>query len=168
MVEQRNSKGVGFTMPEDKNGSSRRSSQSSMPASLKSPRTARFAEATTVDSPIDGGASKSPFADPPAKVNNQPSVSDLGFGYVADNDASRHVTAPEPAHVPGAPATPASPLKSAMKAPGTPARNANPLSPTFREEQILEKHEHKTEEENAKDLVSRHSLTPETCGSIMC
>lgn len=155
MVEQRNSKGVGFATPEDKNGSSRRSSESSLPASLKSPRTARFAEATTIDSPVDGGASRSPFADPPAKVNNQPSIADLGFGYVADNEASRHVTAPEPAHTSGVPATPASPLKSAMKVPGTPARTINPLSPTFREEQILEKHEESTEKENAKDLVSR-------------
>lgn len=157
MVEQRNSKGVGFAMPEGNNGSSRRSSQSSLPASLKSPRTARFAEATTVDSPVDGGAPKSPFSDPPAKVNTQTSVADLGFGYVTDNDASRHISMPQHAHAPGAPATPASPLKSAMKSPGTPARTINPLSPTFREEQILEKHEESTEKENAKDLVSRHA-----------
>lgn len=41
-----------------------------------------------------------------------------------------------------------------MKVPGTPGRKIdNPLSPTFREEQILEKHEEKTEKEQAKDLV---------------
>ncbi|KAK2768759.1 hypothetical protein FQN54_000615 [Arachnomyces sp. PD_36] len=149
MVPQRNSRGVGFAMPENNNSSSRRSSTSSIPASLKSPRAARFAEATTVDSPVDGRAPKSPFSDPPAKINNQPSIADLGFGYVADNDASRHVTAPDTAHVPP---TPASPLKSALRVPGTPARTLNPLSPTFREEQILEKQEEKTEAENAKDL----------------
>ena len=48
--------------------------------------------------------------------------------------------------------TPNSPLKSALKVPGTPGR-LNPLSPTFKEEQILEKSEEKTEKENAKDLV---------------
>lgn len=56
--------------------------------------------------------------------------------------------------------TPASPLKSAMKVPGTPGRRIdNPLSPTFREEQILEKHENMTDKENARDLVSlsKHS-----------
>lgn len=51
------------------------------------------------------------------------------------------------------PLTPGSPLKSAMKIPGTPGRRIdNPLSPTFREEQILEKHEELTEKEQAKDL----------------
>lgn len=52
------------------------------------------------------------------------------------------------------PLTPGSPLKSAMKIPGTPGRRIdNPLSPTFREEQILEKEEQDTEKEQAKDLV---------------
>lgn len=51
------------------------------------------------------------------------------------------------------PMTPASPLKSAMRIPGTPGRRFdNPLSPTFREEQVLEKHEETTEKEQAKDL----------------
>jgi hypothetical protein len=50
--------------------------------------------------------------------------------------------------------TPKSPLKSAMKVPGTPARKFdNPLSPTFREEEILEKREFDTEKQQAKDLV---------------
>jgi hypothetical protein len=51
--------------------------------------------------------------------------------------------------------TPRSPLKSAMRVPGTPARKIveNPLSPTFREEDILEKREQATEKEQAKDLV---------------
>ena len=46
------------------------------------------------------------------------------------------------------------PLKSAMKAPGTPARHLdNPLSPTFREEEMLEKRELSTDAEQARDLV---------------
>ena len=53
------------------------------------------------------------------------------------------------------PLTPNSPLKSALKPPGTPGRLANPLSPTFQEEQILEKREEHTDKENAKDLVGR-------------
>jgi len=77
----------------------------------------------------------------------QAQPSDIGFGYIANNDPSRHVEVPM---------TPASPLKSAMKIPGTPGRRIdNPLSPTFREEQILEKHEDLTEKEQAKDLVCK-------------
>jgi hypothetical protein len=76
---------------------------------------------------------------------SQPHVTDVGFGYVAENDASIHVSHP--------PLTPASPLRSALKSPGT-ARTLNPLSPTFREEVNLEKQEKKTEKENARDLVS--------------
>ncbi|KKY28085.1 hypothetical protein UCRPC4_g00665 [Phaeomoniella chlamydospora] len=63
-----------------------------------------------------------------------PKPSDVGFGYIADNSASP-------------------PLKSALKTPGTAGRMLNPLSPTFREEQILEKEEEKTEAQNAKDLT---------------
>lgn len=51
--------------------------------------------------------------------------------------------------------TPKTPLKSAMRVPGTPARKfENPLSPTFREEDILDQREKHTEKEQAKDLVS--------------
>ncbi len=77
--------------------------------------------------------------------------SDVGFGYMSDNQASKHSSY---AGV-EVPLTPASPLKSALKPPGTPARFANPLSPTFHEEQILDKHEEKAEKQNAADLVSR-------------
>lgn len=77
--------------------------------------------------------------------------SDVGFGYMADNQASKHSSY---AGV-EVPLTPNSPLKSALKPPGTPGRLANPLSPTFQEEQILEKHEEHTEKENAKDLVRK-------------
>ncbi len=53
------------------------------------------------------------------------------------------------------PLPPKSPLKSALKVPGTPGRQLeNPLSPTFREEQILEKREADADRDNARDLVS--------------
>jgi hypothetical protein len=74
--------------------------------------------------------------------------SDIGFGYIADNTATRHV------EIQVGPIGPASPLKSAMKVPGTPGRRIdNPLSPTFREEQILEKSEELNEKQQAQDLV---------------
>lgn len=117
------------------------SSSSSSEGSLKVPRTPRFAEATSVHSPVDNGAS--PFADPP--VNAQASDSqpgDVGFGYIS-NSGSEHESI----------RMPKSPLKSAMKVPGTPGRMLNIMSPTFREEEILEKREMETEKEQAKDIV---------------
>ncbi|KAL2049758.1 hypothetical protein ABVK25_009981 [Lepraria finkii] len=130
----------------------RTSSSSSSALSIKTPRTARFAEATSVNSPIDPStAGGSPFADPPVTTRHlmpQPQPSDVGFGYMADNTASKHSSY---AGV-DVPLTPNSPLKSALKPPGTPGRLANPLSPTFREEQILEKQEDHTEKANAKDV----------------
>lgn len=130
-----------------------RTSSSSSGSSLKIPRTPRFAEATTVHSPIEQSEdSRSPFADPPRSQSYmaQSQPSDIGFGYISQNDPSRHSQG-VPVEIP---ATPASPLKSAMRVPGTPGRRIdNPLSPTFREEQILEKHEELTEKEQAKDLV---------------
>ena len=75
----------------------------------------------------------------------QAQPSDIGFGYISQNDSARQAEVP---------LTPGSPLKSALKVPGTPGRRIdNPLSPTFREEQVLEKHEADTEKEQAKDLV---------------
>ncbi|GIJ91562.1 hypothetical protein Asppvi_010529 [Aspergillus pseudoviridinutans] len=122
----------------------RSSSESSVSSSLKSPRTARFAEATSVHSPTEArGASTSPFADPPSHSQSQPDVSDVGFGYVAASDPAQHALHQLP---------PASPLKSALKVPGTPGRTLNPLSPTFREEFFVEKQEKVTEKENARDL----------------
>lgn len=123
-----------------------RSSSSSSDSSLKQPRTPRFAEATSVHSPID---KVSPFADPPRQIKThsfmaQAQPSDIGFGYISKSD--EHVEVPM---------TPASPLKSAMKMPGASSRWVeNPLSPTFQEEQVLEKNEQLTEKEQAKDLVS--------------
>ncbi|TAQ88395.1 hypothetical protein B7494_g3256 [Chlorociboria aeruginascens] len=128
-------------------------SVSSSSSSLKVPRTPRFAEATAVYSPIEPSETgRSPFADPPEirtqSYMAQAQPSDIGFGYISQNDSknSQGVAVEVPL-------TPASPLKSAMKVPGTPGRRFdNPLSPTFREEQILEKHEEMTEKEQAKDL----------------
>ena len=146
----------------------RTSSSSSVP-SLKSPRTARFAEATSVNSPIEPTEKgRSPFADPVLPTNHyrpQAQPSDVGFGYMADSGPSKHITYPtgiemeetDPNYL--APATPGSilrsPLKSAMKSPGAKSfATVNPLSPTFREEQVLEKHEASTEKVQQQDLVS--------------
>ncbi|CAL5868613.1 uncharacterized protein PFLUO_LOCUS2840 [Penicillium psychrofluorescens] len=106
--------------------------------SLKSPRSARFAEATAVHSPVDEQSRRSPFADPQPQGN----VGDVGFGYVAASDPAQHATDSRP---------PASPLKSALRVPGT-ARTLDIRSPTFREEYMLEKQEKVTEKANEKDL----------------
>ncbi|KAJ5825793.1 hypothetical protein N7474_002931 [Penicillium riverlandense] len=106
--------------------------------SLKSPRTARFAEATAVHSPVDENSRRSPFTDPQPQGN----VGDVGFGYVATNDPAQHANDSRP---------PASPLKSALRVPGT-ARTLDIRSPTFREEYMLEKQEKVTEKANEKDL----------------
>ena len=119
-------------------------------------RRARFAEATSVFSPASGpGESQSPFADPPSRMeaagsSDVPKPSDVGFGYIADNQpVEQHAyIRTDPNGAAGGP------LKSALKTPGTASRMLNPLSPTFREEQMLEKEEMKTDEQQAKDLVS--------------
>ena len=132
------------------------------PPSLKSPRTARFAEATAVNSPIEPSkAGRSPFDDPPAATPTthymaQPQVSDVGFGYVnkhesvemPDDDRDEYPTA-----MPKSPLK--SPLKSAMKTPGAPPRDIGNaiFSPTFKEEDILEKQEKHTDKEQARDVV---------------
>lgn len=116
-------------------------------------RKARFAEATSVFSPSGGpGEHDSPFADSNMTdrdpSNNAPKPSDVGFGYISDNQpVEQHATIRTDLHPGGAP------LKSALKTPGTAARLLNPLSPTFHEEASLEKQEEKTDKEQAKDLV---------------
>ncbi|RAL63070.1 hypothetical protein DID88_004155 [Monilinia fructigena] len=136
--------------------SSSDSSTASSVSSLKVPRTPRFAEATAVYSPVDN--KRSPFADPPRTADSEAQVpktqafmaqsqpSDIGFGYISETQRQSQGVPVE------MPLTPSSPLKSALKVPGTPGRIINPLSPTFREEQVLEKHEELTEKEQAKDL----------------
>ncbi len=130
---------------------SSRTSSSSSSSSQKIARTARFAEATSVNSPVSGPAeNRSPFADPPNMAAQQAQPSDVGFGYISNEPVQQQATLHPNAN---------QPLKSALKTPGTPGRMLNPLSPTFREEQILEKHEEDTEREQAKDLVSFSSQT---------
>lgn len=66
---------------------------------------------------------------------------DIGFGYINGREST------------AVPMTPKTPLRSAMRVPGTPARRIeNPMSPTFREEDVLEKQESKTDKEQARDL----------------
>ncbi|KAI9819050.1 MAG: hypothetical protein M1832_004092 [Thelocarpon impressellum] len=129
---------------------SRTSSNSSSSLSLKPPRTPRFAEATAVHSPIEPSREgRSPFADPPGAMASKPQPSDVGFGYIGENGSSRLATYPATPGDDG----PKSPLKSALRTPGTPRRPMeNPLSPTFKEEQMLEKVEEDTDKENARDL----------------
>ena len=57
---------------------------------------------------------------------------------------------------PPTPGTPMrSPLKSALKSPGAPPKDLNMIkSPTFQEEQVLEKAELSTDKEQVRDLVS--------------
>lgn len=77
-------------------------------------------------------------------------VGDVGFGYIGDQERTTTVNVQM---------APKSPLKSAMKVPGTPGRglgNNNPLSPTFREEELLEKREGSTDKEQARDIVSQY------------
>jgi len=127
-------------------GSASSASTSSTSSSLaKPPRTPRFAEATAVHSPIE--PKKLPFSERTQFAQAQPG--DVGFGYIGGNRESVAM-----------PMTPRSPLKSAMKVPGTPGRGfGNPLSPTiksptFKQEEDLEKREKKTDKQQAKDLVS--------------
>jgi hypothetical protein len=117
----------------------------------KTPRSARFAEATSVYSPVD--APRAPFDYPTNHYKPQPQVSDVGLSYVAAvemEETDRRYLPPPTPRTQGA-------LKSAMKSPGAPPRTPGAtsiLSPTFREEQKLEKHEASTDKEQAKDLVS--------------
>lgn len=115
-----------------------RSSSENSNSSLKSPRTARFAEATSIHSPIEQ-AQRSPFADPP-KPQSKGDVGDVGFGYVAANNYHANDQVPM------------SPFRPDLKVPQT-AKSLNPLSPTFREEYMLEKQEKKADVENARDIV---------------
>ncbi|KAH6619186.1 hypothetical protein B0J18DRAFT_445520 [Chaetomium sp. MPI-SDFR-AT-0129] len=107
----------------------------------KPPRTPRFAEATAIHSPVN--PKQLPFSEKSQVAQAQPG--DVGFGYIGAGAGNRESVA--------MPMTPRSPLKSAMKVPGTPGRALqNPLSPTFREEQILESKEKSTDKEQARDL----------------
>ncbi|EXJ79345.1 hypothetical protein A1O3_08847 [Capronia epimyces CBS 606.96] len=129
----------------------RTNSTASSTRSANPVRRTRFAEATSVLSPASGpGEHQSPFADPKMDNDNVdgPKPSDMGFGYISDSQPiEQHaIIRGDPNGSAGAP------LKSALKTPGTASRMLNPLSPTFREEQVLEKEEEKTDVQQAKDL----------------
>ncbi|KAK4251852.1 hypothetical protein C7999DRAFT_27532 [Corynascus novoguineensis] len=114
-------------------------SNSTSSSLAKPPRTPRFAEATAIHSPVD--PQRLPFSERPQQAQAQPG--DVGFGYIGAGNRESVAM----------PTAPKSPLKSAMKVPGTPGRALqNPLSPTFREEQILEDKEKATDKEQARDL----------------
>ncbi|KAI0864162.1 hypothetical protein F4860DRAFT_432094 [Xylaria cubensis] len=119
-------------------------------SSLKPPRTPRFAEATTVYSPIEPQTTN-PFGGRDERshvIQAQPA--DVGFGYINDDTKVQTVNMPM---------TPKSPLKSAMRIPGTPGRRfENPLSPTFREEDILEAREKDTEAAQKKDVGLKYRV----------
>lgn len=107
-------------------------------------RIPRFAEATSVYSPVE--TRKMPFSES-SNVGSRSQPGDVGFGYINDGSNRESVAMPK---------TPRSPLKSALRVPGTPGRGlANPLSPTFLEEQALGSKEASTEKEQARDLVSK-------------
>jgi hypothetical protein len=134
--------------------------------SLKSPRAARFAEATAVVSPIDG---VNPFKDPPTNhYKPQPQISDIGFGYVNQpeiEDVEMEETDEKYIAMP-----PKSALKSALKSPGAAPRNMNLetiLSPTFREEEVLEKTEKFTDTEQKRDLVSSTNTSSNISNNII-
>lgn len=132
------------------------SMRSSAP-SLKSPRSARFTEETDIISPIEPSErSRAPWSnqqhsDSSVHLAPQPQPADVGFGYIG-NRASDHLNTT----VVDMPLTPRSPLKSALKSPGAPPRqipDQNPLSPTWMEEDLLEREEEKTEVQQQKDVV---------------
>ncbi|EXJ96147.1 hypothetical protein A1O1_01273 [Capronia coronata CBS 617.96] len=130
----------------------RTNSTASSTRSANPVRRTRFAEATSVLSPASGpGEHQSPFADPKMDTSNidGPKPSDVGFGYITDNQpVEQHATIRGDLN-----GAAGAPLKSALKTPGTASRMLNPLSPTFREEQTLEKEEEKTDVQQAKDLT---------------
>lgn len=144
---------------------SRPRSASGDSTATKTPRTARFAEATAVYSPIEASQkSKDPFSDPPTNhYAPQPQPADVGFGYLhPSSHESVEMEETDRKYLP--PPTPRSPLKtplkSALKSPGAPPKDPlNALkSPTFHEEQALEKAEAGTDKEQVRDLVRRNHL----------
>jgi len=124
----------------------RRSSENSV--NTGAPRAARFAEATSVHSPVE--PPRIPLPVPTNHYRPQPQVADIGFGYMQPVEMEET----DRKYLP--PPVPMTPLKSAMKSPGAPPRTpggaASIMSPTFRQEQMLEKREAKAEKEQANDL----------------
>jgi hypothetical protein len=131
------------TRPRASSGDSVATRASLKPPSLRSPRTARFAEATAVHSPIEPRSNH---------FMAQPQVSDVGFGYVQNKHESVEMPDTDNNDYPAM----KTPLKSALKTPGAPPRDFGQamLSPTFKEEQQLEKDQAHTDKEQARDLVN--------------
>jgi hypothetical protein len=139
--------------------SSDSSTQSSISKSTL--RMPRFAEATSVNSPIDPAPAMQIPLPRPLTNTYQPQLQphEIGFGYIGNADNTSGYLGPGVEM----PLTPFTPLKSAMRTPGAPPRNfdnpfsptfqENPLSPTFKEERALEQREGHTDKEQAKDLV---------------
>jgi len=81
----------------------------------------------------------------------QPQPSDVGFGYVNRHESVEMPDTDDNEY----PNVPKTPLKSALKTPGAAPRGLQDFrSPTFREEDVLEKNEAFTEKKQADDLVS--------------
>jgi hypothetical protein len=139
----------------------RRSSKDSL--EVRTPRTARFAEATSVYSPVD--PPRSPFEYPTNHYKPQPQITDTGFGFMQQPVEMEET---DRRYLP--PPTPKTPLKSALKSPGapprTPAGAMSIMSPTFREEEQLEKREAMTDKEQAKDFVCTSIAFSLQCQSL--
>lgn len=136
-----------------------RASSANSLSSLKTPRIARFAEATTIHSPID--AVRSPFTShPPTNhYTPQPQPADFGLEYYNEKHMSVEMEEVDSHQQYAAPLV-SPPLKSAMKTPGAPPKSSKSAffgpDENFREEEEnLEKEEALTEREQARDLVSR-------------
>lgn len=87
----------------------------------------------------------------------EPQIADTGFGYVNKHESVEMPDTDGNDYPPYTPKTPLkSPLKSAMKTPGAAPRDLGNavFSPTFANEDILEKQEKHTEKEQARDVVS--------------
>lgn len=115
----------------------------------RSPRNARFAEATTVISPVEG--KRNPFMGSPIETNRKPSPErgDAPYSSGFSNNNIKHTSVQMPM-TPFTPVTARTP--GALKVPGTPGRYLDPRSPTFKEELALEKEEANAEKQNANDL----------------
>ena len=129
---------------------------STIAPSLKSPRTARFAEATAVNSPIEPSKTgRNPFIGTPTNhYMAQLQPSDVGFGYVNRHESVEMPETDQNEYPSTTPRALKSPLKSAMKTPGAPPRDLGNaiFSPTFVNEDMLEKQDKHTEKEQARDL----------------
>jgi hypothetical protein len=130
------------------------SEASSITSSIKAPRTPRFAEATSFNSPILPSG-PNPFLEPANERRLRGKPSDIGFGYVGSTMADEIEARPQ---------VPMTPLRSALKSPGmAPRKFDNPLSPTFREEDIVEKRETQTAKQQKRDLVGSLLVVAVVC-----